>query len=80
MIEKTTMYKAVCDRCGKELSEQCETVYSETYDLAVESALDNDWCEINGRLLCDECYHYDSNKDENVENEDDDYYEIFGDE
>ena len=50
MIEKTTMYKAVCDRCGKELSEQCETVYSETYDLAVESALDNDWCEIKGRL------------------------------
>lgn len=54
MIEEVTMYVAVCDKCGRRLN--VDGVVSGTEQAALEDACCYGWKEINGRLLCPDCY------------------------
>lgn len=67
MIEEVTMYRAVCDRCGYKCGEDDEISAWDDADYAVDIALEQDWQNINGRLLCPDCYEIDEETDEYVE-------------
>lgn len=69
MIKEVTMYALCCDKCGEpyinDTMGYCAFV---TDSFAIDDAKDADWLEINDRMLCPKCYHYDEKKDEYVEN------------
>lgn len=66
MIERVTMYCAKCDRCG-EILQDGEIVAWADADEAQRMAEESEWIEINGRLLCPDCYELDEDTDEYVE-------------
>lgn len=66
MIERVTMYCAKCDRCG-EILQDGEIVAWADADEAQRMAEESEWREINGRLLCPDCYEVDEETDEYVE-------------
>lgn len=66
MIERVTMYIAKCDRCG-EILQDGEIVAWADADEAQRMAEESEWREINGRLLCPDCYEVDEETDEYVE-------------
>ena len=55
MIERVTMYIAKCDRCGEILQDGEIVAWADT-DEAQRMAEESEWREINGRLLCPDCY------------------------
>ena len=59
MIQKVTMYQAVCDECGKKRNPCKDRSYAEGYIAP--------WEYMEGRLLCRQCiermYDYDEEKE-----------------
>lgn len=66
MIERVAMYIAKCDHCG-EILQDGEIVAWADADEAQRMAEESEWREINGRLLCPDCYEVDEETDEYVE-------------
>lgn len=50
MISETTIYQAVCDKCGKEFP-----LISTSENFALEYAIADGWHHANGKLLCPGC-------------------------
>lgn len=57
MIEQVPTYRAVCDRCG-EAHDEGDYIGWADRETALEVALDSDWQQIDGRLLCWGCWGY----------------------
>lgn len=54
MIQKVTMYQAVCDGCGKRDGDMYEK-----RNKALSMALYRDWQNIDGKLYCPDCVEWD---------------------
>ena len=60
MIQKVTMYQAVCDGCGRNASQVTDDARESVF-----SAIRNDgWREIDGKHYCTDCYEYDGETNE----------------
>ena len=57
MIQEVTMYRAVCDRCGR------KNDYEFNEGMARYMAKMCDWEEIDGKLYCPDCVEYDEETD-----------------
>ena len=62
MIQKVTMYQAVCAGCGEICADSWTTAW-ESPASAKYFALESDWCEIDGKLYCPDCVEYDEETD-----------------
>ena len=67
MIKEVTYYDIICDRCGKSLTNESETCYSDTGS-AEMVAKDSEWLIIGGKHYCPDCYELDEVTDEYVPN------------
>lgn len=54
MIERTTMYQAVCDQCQRK-GVGDEVVAWDSADGAELEALESGWQWLNGKLYCPDC-------------------------
>lgn len=54
MIERTTMYQAVCDQCQRK-GVGDEVVAWDNADGAELEALESGWQWLNGKLYCSDC-------------------------
>lgn len=67
MIEKITMYQAVCDSCGKTFQDHSSGIIAwDDRDGAMQMALDSEWKQFDDRLYCPDCMQYDEELDEYV--------------
>ena len=64
MIQKVTMYQAVCDGCGKSHVDELNgyVAWSDMWS-AKNTAMDTGWQEIDGKLYCPDCMVYDEETD-----------------
>ena len=65
MIKEVTYYDIICDRCGKSLTNESETCYTDK-DSALMVAEQSEWIDINGKHYCPDCYELDEVTDEYV--------------
>lgn len=58
MIEKITGYVATCDECGVAftLFDSDQAVFEDAF-VAGQIIQDAGWCNVNGKLLCEDCYY-----------------------
>lgn len=66
MIQKSTMYQAVCDGCKRILENKVFEEYDSVFDTeddALYAAIENGWQEIDGKLYCPSCIEYDEDTD-----------------
>ena len=63
MIQEVTMYKAVCDGCGRPCAEISGIVAWESTESARISAWGSGWMSINHDLYCPDCVEYDEETD-----------------
>lgn len=59
MIQKVTMYKAVCDRCGRPCTEIGGIKVWATPVSASIAAWESGWMTVNHNLYCPGCVEYD---------------------
>jgi hypothetical protein len=67
MIREVTMYQALCDRCGRHDENSDYVAWTSAEDailMAEESAFLDD---VNGRLLCGDCWTWSGDDGEKVE-------------
>lgn len=61
IIEPMKLYGFRCDLCGREWFDEVNTGCTsfEDSDYAYDCAIDEGWCEIDGKLYCQDCWHND---------------------
>ncbi len=71
MVKEVKMYAVFCDHCGKQFIDEFGTGFSAWTDKAdvVEASMQDGWAVLHGRHICPECYHFDDETDEIVEND-----------
>lgn len=69
MIKEVKMFGLFCDKCGKLYMNEDTGYCAFVSDAdALKDAQEGEWKEIEGRMLCPDCYHYDEDADEYFEN------------
>lgn len=70
MIKDVTLSAVFCDHCGKQYVDEYGTGFCAwTNEADAWEAANNDgWQSVHGRILCPDCYHFDDETNEVVEN------------
>lgn len=61
MIKELKMFTVICDRCGKDVSNEEEYAGYSDVDYVKDIAHNYDWIEYENEDVCNECYEYDEN-------------------
>lgn len=54
-IENVTMFRAICNRCGKSAQDESDYYASLQEDIALETATDADWFAYENLHVCFDC-------------------------
>lgn len=60
MIQKVTMYQAVCDGCGR----KDDSMLDNPDDVLLIATKWHEWLNSDGKLYCPDCVEYDEETDE----------------
>lgn len=68
MIKEVIMYAVFCDGCGKQNIDEDMGFCAWTDETSASDNVSENWRWINQKIYCDECCHYDEEKDDYVPN------------
>jgi len=59
MIKEVKMYTLICDRCGKDVNEDCDISAWSDIEPSIDNAYNEGWCLEDDKHYCPNCYDVD---------------------